>query len=146
MFTDTCIISTCLNLFELLHVFMAMNLDSDSDKRVLPWFPGLPIFPHRYQPSSCTNWILPIASGFTTLINFLRGPQDTRNYYSDTCNPYMYIQPIHVHTTHTGCVFIHRWTPVYSKWTIMIPQWKLIYPNDTICINNILNEFYLSNS
>lgn len=85
-------------------------------------------------------------SGFTTLINFLRGPQDTRNYYSDTCNPYMYIQPIHVHTTHTGCVFIHRWTPVYSKWTIMIPQWKLIYPNDTICINNILNEFYLSNS
>lgn len=32
-----------LSAFEHYHVFMAWNLDPDSDKHALPWFPGLSI-------------------------------------------------------------------------------------------------------
>lgn len=61
-----------LSTFELKHVFIAWNLDPASDKRVLSWFPGLPIILHRNQSSSCASSSFPIAYGFTSLIYFLR--------------------------------------------------------------------------
>uniref|UniRef100_K1Q610 Uncharacterized protein n=1 Tax=Magallana gigas TaxID=29159 RepID=K1Q610_MAGGI len=49
-FTDNFAITAPLDLC----VHMARNPDPDSDKRVLAWFPELPIT-HRNQASSCAG-------------------------------------------------------------------------------------------
>lgn len=54
-----------LSAFELQYVFIAWNLDPDSEKRMLPWFPGLPILrtgtslAHEQAEISPSHLILP---------------------------------------------------------------------------------------